>query len=149
VRKLALVSAPGRRDGWFPEVLAGMDQLSRAGFDQMRQSPMYRAWAEVAPDGDAFPALMDKTGDLLRRPYDWTEEVKGLTTPTLLVYGDADSIPPSHAAEFFALLAGGQRDPGWDGPLNTDTRLAILAALSHYDIFQSLQLRAVVDDFIA
>jgi pimeloyl-ACP methyl ester carboxylesterase len=149
VRKLALVSTPCRRDGWFPEVLAGMDQLGRAGFDQMRQSPMYRAWAEVAPDGDAFPALMDKTGDLLRRPYDWTEEVKGLTTPTLLVYGDADSIPPSHAAEFFALLGGGQRDPGWDGPLNTDTRLAILPALSHYDIFQSLQLRAVVDDFIA
>ena len=117
VRRLALVSAPCRRDGWFPEVLAGFDQLSSAGFGQMRQSPMYQAWCEVAPDRDAFPALMDKTGLLLRQPYDWTEEVRRLTNPALLAYADADSIPPAHAAEFFALLGGGHRDAGWDGSL--------------------------------
>jgi pimeloyl-ACP methyl ester carboxylesterase len=55
---------------------------------------------------------LDKTGDLLRRPYDWSEEVRQLDTPTLLVYGDADSIPPAHAAAFFALLGGGLRDAG-------------------------------------
>jgi pimeloyl-ACP methyl ester carboxylesterase len=91
VRKLILVSIPFRRDGWFPEVLAGMAQISRSGFPQMRQSPMHQAWSEVAPDRDAFPTLMDKTGELLRQPYDWTDEVRRLTTPTLLVYGDADS----------------------------------------------------------
>jgi pimeloyl-ACP methyl ester carboxylesterase len=117
VRRLALGSAPCRRDGWFPEVLAGFDQLSSAGFGQMRQSPMYQAWCEVAPDRDAFPALMDKTGLLLRQPYDWTEEVRRLTNPALLAYADADSIPPAHAAEFFALLGGGHRDAGWDGSL--------------------------------
>ena len=88
VRRLALVSAPCRRDGWFPEVLAGFDQLSSAGFGQMRQSPMYQAWCEVAPDRDAFPALMDKTGLLLRQPYDWTEEVRRLTNPALLASND-------------------------------------------------------------
>jgi pimeloyl-ACP methyl ester carboxylesterase len=115
VRRLALVSTPCRRDAWFPEVLAAFDEMSSAGFEQMSQSPMYQAWAEVAPDVDAFPALMDKTGELLRQPYDWTDEVKRLTSPTLLVYGDADSIPPAHAAEFFALIGGGLRDAGWDG----------------------------------
>ena len=30
--------------------------------------------------------------------------------PALLVYGDSDSIPPSHAAQFYSLLGGGQRD---------------------------------------
>jgi len=74
VRRLALVSVAFRRDGWFPEVRAAFDQMSSAGFDQMRQSPMYQSWCEVAPDRDAFPALMDKTGDLLRQPYDWTED---------------------------------------------------------------------------
>jgi hypothetical protein len=73
---------------------------------------MYQAWSAVAPDVDAFPALMDKTGDLPRRPYDWTEEIKQLSIPTLLVYGDADSVPPSHAAAFFALLGGGLKDAG-------------------------------------
>jgi hypothetical protein len=89
-----------------------MSQLSSVGFEQMKQSPMYQAWSVVAPDVDAFPALMDKTGDLLRRPYDWTEEIKQLSIPTLLVYGDADSVPPSHAAAYFALLGGGLKDAG-------------------------------------
>jgi len=47
VRRLALVSIRCRRDGSFPEVLAGMAQFSSAGFDQMRQSPMYQAWSQV------------------------------------------------------------------------------------------------------
>jgi pimeloyl-ACP methyl ester carboxylesterase len=144
-----IVSAPCRRDGWFPEVLAGMAQVGRAGFGQMKQTPMYQAWAEVAPDTDAFPDLMDKTGDLLRRPYDWTGEVSQLTMPTLLVYADADSIPAAHAAEFYALLGGGLRDAGWDGSQAGSARLAILPGLTHYNIFASPQLGAVVDEFIS
>jgi pimeloyl-ACP methyl ester carboxylesterase len=147
VRRLALVSVPCRRDGWFPEVLAQMAQVGSAQFEQMRQSPMYEAWLAVTPDVRAFPTLMDKTGDLLRTPYGWSEEVTQLAMPTLLVYGDADSIPPSHAAEFFALLGGGQRDAGWDGSLATDMRLAILPGLTHYNIFEAPHLAAVVSEF--
>src|SRR3954447_23372023 len=114
IRKLAIVSTAFRREGWFPEVLEGMAQVGSGGFEMMRQSPMYAAYAAVAPDVDAFPALMDRTGELLRRPYDWTEEVRELTVPTMLVYADADSIPPAHAAAFFGLLGGGLRDANWD-----------------------------------
>ena len=140
VRRLALVSIPFRRDGWYPEVRQAFDQMSRAGFDRMRRSPMYQAWAEVAPDPEAFPSLMDKTGDLLRRPYDWTDEIGRSVAPTMLIYGDADSIPPSHAAEFYALLGGGLKDAAWDGTLPNDMRLAMLPGLTHYDIFSSAQL---------
>jgi pimeloyl-ACP methyl ester carboxylesterase len=148
VRRLALVSIPFRRDGWYPEVLAGMDRISSAGFEMMKQSPLYDAWSPVAPDVDAFPRLMDKTGELLRRPFDWADEVKQLAMPTLLVYGDGDSIPPSHAAEFFALLGGGLRDGGWDGTLPTHNRLAILPGLTHYNIFDTPQVAAVVATFM-
>jgi pimeloyl-ACP methyl ester carboxylesterase len=148
VRRVVLVSIPCRRDGWFPEVLAGFDQMSSAGFNQMRQSPMYQAWSDVAPDPDAFPTLMDKTGDLQRLPYDWSDEVELLNTPTMLIYGDADSIPPSHAAEFYALLGGGLRDGGWDGSLPNEMRLAIVAGRTHYDIFSSPELARIVDHFI-
>jgi len=61
----------------------------------------------VAPDPDAFPAAMDKMGDLLRRPYDWSYEIRTLTARTLLIYADADGVPLTHVAEFFALLGGG------------------------------------------
>jgi pimeloyl-ACP methyl ester carboxylesterase len=149
VRRLAIVSTVFRRDGWFPEVLEGMAQVGRAGFDMMRQSPLYAAYAAVAPDVDAFPMLMDRTGDLLRQPYDWTEDVRGLRMPTLLVYADADSIPPSHAAEFFALLGGGLRDANWDGSLRPASRLAILPGYTHYDVFTAPELATVVDRFLS
>jgi pimeloyl-ACP methyl ester carboxylesterase len=73
VRRLALVSIACRRDGWFPEVLAGMDRVNRSQFEQMSQWPMYAAWLAVAPDPEAFPTLMDKTGALLSQSYDWTD----------------------------------------------------------------------------
>ena len=147
VRRLVVVSAPYARLGWFPEVRAAFDQMGRAGFAGLRHSPMYAAWAEVAPDADAFPDLMDKTGDLQRQPYDWADEVEGLRAPTLLVFGDADSVPPSHAAAFFALLGGGLRDPGWDGSAGPRSRLAVLPGRTHYDILDDPGLATMVDDF--
>jgi pimeloyl-ACP methyl ester carboxylesterase len=148
VRRLIAVSIPFRRDGWFPEVLEGMSQVSSAGFEQMRGSPMYASWLRVAPDPETFPALMDKTGALLARPYDWTEEVRALAVPTMLVYGDADSIPTSHAAEFFALLGGGLRDAGWIEPELGTARLAILPGRTHYDVFRAPLLAELADAFL-
>jgi pimeloyl-ACP methyl ester carboxylesterase len=148
IRRLVLVSTVFTRDGWFPEVRAGMDQVGSAGFEMMRQSPLYAAYAAVAPDVDAFPALMDRTGDLLRQPYDWTEQVRGLPMPVQLVYGDADSIPVAHAAEFFALLGGGLHDAGWDGAQRPASRLAVLPGRTHYDVFAAPQLAPVVTDFL-
>jgi pimeloyl-ACP methyl ester carboxylesterase len=148
IRKLVLVSTAYTSDGWFPEVREGMAQVGSGGFEMMRQSPAYAAYAAVAPDVDAFPALMDRTGDLLRQPFDSTEEVRALRPPTLLVYADADSIPPSHAAEFFALLGGGLRDANWDGSLRPASRLAVLPGRTHYDICSSPLLAPAVVDFL-
>jgi pimeloyl-ACP methyl ester carboxylesterase len=148
LRKLVLISTPFRRDGWFPEIRAAFDQMNRAGFDQMRRSPAYQAWLEVAPDRDSYPTLMDKTGTLLRIPYDWADDVRAMTTPTLLVCGDSDSFPISHMAEFYALLGGGLRDAGWDGSLPTESRLAVLPGRTHYDVFVAPELGAVVSRFL-
>ena len=148
LRRLVLVATPCRRDGWFPGVTAGMDQIGSEGFPMMRQTPMYSAYAAVAPDVEAFPRLMDKTGELLRRPYDWTGEVRGLTVPTLLVYADADSIPPAHAAEFFGLLGGGLHDAGWDGAQRPASALAVLPGYTHYDVFAAPELPGVVGRFL-
>jgi pimeloyl-ACP methyl ester carboxylesterase len=149
VRKLVVVSAPCRRDAWFPEVLAGFDQMTSATLlDMLRQSPLYEAFAKVAPDPGSFPSLIDKTGELLRTPYDWSDEVRGLAIPVLLVYGDADSIAPSRASEFFALLGGGQRDAGWDGSLAPASRLAILPGTTHYTMGTSPRMADAVADFL-
>jgi hypothetical protein len=68
--------------------------------------------------------------------------------PVLLAYADSDGIPPSHAAEFFALLGGGQRDPGVDGSLAPASRLAILPGMTHYNVGPSPKLATAVADFL-
>jgi pimeloyl-ACP methyl ester carboxylesterase len=148
VRKLVVISAPCRRSAWFPEVIAGFDQMTAATlFDLLRQGPPYAEWAKVAPDPSSFPTLIDKTGALLRRPYDWSAEVARLDVPVLLVYGDSDSIPPSHAAEFYSLLGGGQRDAGGDGSLPTPSRLAIVPGRTHYNMLEAPLLPAMIAEF--
>ena len=148
VRRLAVVAFPCRRDGWYPGAREAMAYVNSGLFEQFRESPMYAAYAAVAPDVDAYPRIMDKMGELLARPYDWTEEVRALPMPVLLVFGDADSVPPSHAAEFFALLGGGLRDGGLDGADRPAGGLAILPGRTHYDVFEAPELAGVVTTFL-
>jgi len=37
-------AAPDRRDGWFPESLAGFDQMGPGFAEGMKQSPIYEAY---------------------------------------------------------------------------------------------------------
>ncbi len=65
------------------------------------------------------------------------------------MYADADSIPPSHLAEFFALVGGGLKDPGWDGSVSVgDSRLAVLPGRTHYDILEAPGLATVLEEFV-
>jgi pimeloyl-ACP methyl ester carboxylesterase len=148
VRKLVVVSVPFQRNGWSPEMVAGMEQMNAASMEFMRGTPMYEGYVAIAPDPDHFPALCDKMGDMLRQDYDWTAEVAALNMPTMIVCGDADGLPPAHAAQFFELLGGGKRDGSWDGSGMTHSRLAILPATTHYDIFASPALIASVTPFL-
>ncbi|WP_431918074.1 alpha/beta fold hydrolase [Micromonospora wenchangensis] len=134
VRRLVLVSTPFRRRGWYPEVLAAMSgQDERAG-ERMRGTPPHQLYTRIAPRPQDWPVLWAKTGDLLRREYDWTAQVAALAVPTLLVFADADAIPVAHMAEFYGLLGGGHRDPGGDGTARPTSRLAVLPGLTHQDV---------------
>ncbi len=148
VRKLVLVSTPFQRGGWHPENLAGMAQMGPAAAEPMKQTPMYQLYAAIAPRPDDWPVLLTKLGDLLRQDYDWSAAVAALTTPTLIVAGDADSVRPAHALAMFELLGGGQRDAGWDGSGMVPSQLAILPGTTHYSIFSSPALAAAVTPFL-
>ena len=97
-------------------VLAEMAKVSRSGFEQMKQAPMYQAWLAVAPDVTAFPALMDKTGDPLRRPYDWSKEVRRIDIPTLLSTVTPTASRRHTPPKFFALRRLEGRRLGRLGP---------------------------------
>ena len=74
---------------------------------------MYKLYDRVAPRPEDFGQLLGKMGTSMAKDFDFSDEVRGLTVPTMFVAADADMFPPSHAAEVFALLDGGQRDGGW------------------------------------
>jgi hypothetical protein len=82
--------------------------------------------------------------------FDYTEEVRGLRVPTMIVAADADMAPPSHYVEVFGLLGGGQRDGGWTGEGRPEGghALAIIPGTTHYDLGVSPLFAAVVLDFL-
>jgi pimeloyl-ACP methyl ester carboxylesterase len=148
VRKLVVVSVPFKRSAWYPEILASMEQMGAGAAEFMKNTPMYQGYVAVAPEPEHFTALCDKMGDLLRHDYDWSDDVAALKMPVMLVFGDADSVPPSHAAQFFELLGGGKRDGSWDGSGMSSARLAILPGTTHYNSFSSPALPPTVIPFL-
>jgi hypothetical protein len=86
----------------------------------------------------------------MSKDFDFSEEVRGLQVPTLIVAADADMAPPSHYVEVFKLLDGGLRDGGWMGENRPKGghALAILPGLTHYNIFSSPLLAATALAFL-
>jgi pimeloyl-ACP methyl ester carboxylesterase len=150
VRRLVAAAANIRRDAIYPEMLAQQGQVNAAAAEFMKDTPMYELYQRVAPRPEDFPRLLDKMGESMAKDFDFTEEVRGLQVPTLIVAADADMAPPSHYVEVFRLLDGGLRDGGWmgEGRPQGGHALAILPGLTHYNIFSSPLFAAVTLAFL-
>ncbi|MCT7375211.1 alpha/beta fold hydrolase [Chelativorans salis] len=148
VRRLALVSTGFARDGFYPEMLPQQAQVGAGMAEMMKDTPMYQSYAAVAPDVSEFPKLLDSMGALMRKPYNWAEDVKKLEMPVMLVYGDSDMYRPEHIVEFYQLLGGGLRDAGWMRENMSQNRLAIIPNRTHYDIFFAPELVSTVLPFL-
>ena len=149
--RVIVVSVNIRRDAIYAEMLAQQGQLGPEAAEFMKDTPMYALYQRVAPRPEDFPRLLAKMGESMAQDYDFSDEVRGLKVPTLVVAADADMAPPSHAVEVFGLLGGGKRDGGWmgEGRPAGGHALAILPGLTHYNIFASPLLAAVELDFLA
>jgi pimeloyl-ACP methyl ester carboxylesterase len=150
VGRLVTASANISRDAIYPEILQQQGQVSGAAAEFMKDTPMYELYQRVAPRPEDFPRLLDKIGEAMAGDFDFSEEVRGLQMPTLVVAADADMAPPSHYVEIFKLLDGGLRDGGWmnEARPKGGHALAILPGLTHYNIFLSPLLAAVTLAFL-
>jgi pimeloyl-ACP methyl ester carboxylesterase len=137
VRKLVLVSTAYSTAGIHPEFRMGMSSMSAEAADMMLETPMYQFYASVAPNVENWSALVGKVGDMLRPDYDWAADVATITTPTLIIVGDSDMIPPSHADELFGLLGGGVAGDFAGMP---DSQLAVLPGTTHFTILTRTDL---------
>lgn len=150
VRNLIVISTAAERDGWYPEVLKGMEAVGAAQAEAMKKSPMYQRWyAPVAPHPEQFPLLLDRIGELMKKDYDWRPEIAKLRVPTLLLFADHDAVSMRHIAEFFALLDGGVRDAGWEGkPKLARARLAIVPGYTHYNFGMGPDVARVIESYL-
>ena len=149
VRRLVLVSTGFSQDGFYAEMLPQQAQVSGAIAETMKGTPMYTSYVAVAPHPEDFPRLLDRMGEAMRQPYDFSEDVMGLRMPVMLVYGDSDMFRPEHIVEFYQLLGGGLRDAGWMRENMSQNRLAILPDVTHYEAFAAPALVPTVLPFLS
>jgi pimeloyl-ACP methyl ester carboxylesterase len=129
VRKLVAISAWYRMDGYYPEVLAGIQEITPEAF---AGSPLEAAYLRNAPQPEDWPQLIERVKTLDATDFSWPEdEVRAIAAPVQLIYGDSDVIRPEHAVALFRLLGGGV--PG-DLTGLPKSQLAILPGITHVTI---------------
>jgi pimeloyl-ACP methyl ester carboxylesterase len=144
VRKLVVASAPFASDGQYPEVLASVDMITPELF---AGTPIMSEYERVAPDPQAFPALVSKLKALDSEPFAWpAEDIRTISAPTLVVIGDSDAVRPEHAVELFRLLGGGVMGDLTEMP---KSQLAVLPGSSHIGlVYRAEWLRSMIGAFL-
>ena len=148
VRRLVVISSPYARSGWYPEAQRGMSQVGAAMAENMMQTPTGK-FSKQWPEPQRFPQFLDKMGKMMSEDYDWSADIAKLQMPVLLVFADNDSISQKHIAEFFALLGGGVKEPGWLNTQLSKSRLAVVPGYSHYNLITSPEVPQIVGKFLA
>jgi pimeloyl-ACP methyl ester carboxylesterase len=116
VGKLIVASADAHRPPGRESVPLDEDRMpTAADFQAMRD-----AYDAVAPDPAHFDAIAAKTSAMVHQFPGWTDELRSLQAPTLLIFGDRDFSPLPDVVEMFDLLP--------------DAQLAVLPGTTHVGV---------------
>ena len=150
VRRMVMISAHIWRNAIPAEMLAQQGQINSSAVEFLKETPMYQEYQRLAPQPEKFGVLLDKIGASMANDFDFSDEVRGLQVPTLMMAADADMAPPSHYVDAFKLLDGGLRDGGWmgEGRPKGGHALAIVPGLTHYNMSESPLVASTILDFL-
>jgi len=131
VCKLIVASADAHRPPGRESAPLDDDRLpTPADFQAMRD-----AYEAVAPRPGDFAGSAAKTEALVHEMPGWTDELRSLRAPTLLIFGDRDFSPLPDVLELFGLLPNAQ--------------LAVLPGTTHMDVTRRpAQLLALITPFL-
>jgi pimeloyl-ACP methyl ester carboxylesterase len=116
VGKLIVASADAHRPPGRESAPLDDDRMpTQADFQAMRD-----AYDAVAPDPTHFDEFAAKTEALVHQFPGWTDELRSLRLPTLLIFGDRDFSPLPDVVELFELLP--------------DAQLAVLPGTTHVGV---------------
>lgn len=143
VGKLVSVSGGTRLDAMYPEVLAGIAQITPEVF---ANTPIRREYDRLAPRPQDFPILVQKLKALDAAPFDWGPAMRALKHKTMIVMGDYDVVAPEHAVEMFRMRGGGAPALAAQGFLTAPppARLLILPGASHIGIMAEPDILATL-----
>jgi len=144
VNKLVAASAAYDLEGWQPEFKAAIPQMN---VEMILKMPFAEEYKKLAPNPNGFPELARKLIALEKEPMAWSEQVKAIKSPVLIIAGDADVATLEHSVALFKLLGGGvMGDMGKPLPAS---RLAVLPATSHTAVITQVDLlQALIEPFL-
>jgi pimeloyl-ACP methyl ester carboxylesterase len=116
-RLIAASADPFRPPGRESKPLDDDRMPTQADFQAMRD-----AYDAVAPDPAHFEDFAARTSAMVHEFPGWSDELRSLRTPTLLIFGDRDFSPLPDVVELFELLP--------------DAQLAVLPGTTHMGVTQ-------------
>ena len=75
--------------------------------EMFKGSPFEDEYKRLSPHPDAFESLVWKLKELDTTDFDWSDGVRGITAPVLVIVGDSDVVRLDHVVELFKMLGGG------------------------------------------
>lgn len=125
VKKLVILSGAYKHNGWWPDVEKSFSTINA---DMFKGSPIEKAYTSLSPHPEKFDAFVQKTMSIDLKPYDWTEDVRKMNMPILMVLGDSDGIRYEHANELMRMKGGAKM--GDFGEMS-NSRMAVLPGTTH------------------
>jgi pimeloyl-ACP methyl ester carboxylesterase len=144
VRKLVLTSIAISNDGFYPGFLDGMAGMAP---EMLHGSPFHDEYVALAPDPDHFAAMFDKKQDMDRHLPELTDDqVRGITSPALIIAGDSDIFRLEHTVAIFRLFGGGVIGDMVGLP---DSQLAVIPGATHVTVVHQVDhLLAAIPRFL-
>ena len=134
VGKQVVISGAASLDGWVPEVLAGIAQMTPEMF---AGTPMESEYKRLSPTPDAFPDLVAAIKHIDATPFAYSDaQLRAIPGKTMIILGDADGMTLDHAIKLFRLRGGSDIATATQGFMTTapKARLSVLPATSHIGI---------------
>lgn len=143
LRRLVVLSAPFKHDGWWSDVEASFGTFNP---DMFKGTPILEQYESYGNDPAHFPEYVKKVVSIDLKPYDWSKDVKNIKAPIFMAIGDADGVRYEHALELFRAKGGGKMGDMHGLP---QSRLAIIPGTTHIGMIKRTDwLIPMITDFL-
>jgi len=144
LRKLVIISATYKSNGWLPEVTNAFKAFKPEFF---ANSPMKAAYDAVAPDKTKWTGFLEQMFAFAAAPFNFGDSnISKISAPVLIISGDNDGLDKIELIKTYKLLGGGVSADMAPMP---KSQLAIVPSQSHVSLMmQTGTILAYLNSFL-